>query len=232
MSLKTRVLEVCALVCVPAALMWCLLTDIASPSLLTSAMTLLPLDLMALRFEGQRPAMRQLMPTIVLAAAAAAGRVLFAPFPNVKPVSAIAIIAGACLGRSSGFAVGALAALASNFFFGQGEWTPLQMYSWGLIGYVAGLIGEAGLAESDGPFKGRAVYVWGMVSAFVYGLVMNGWYVIGYVRPITWPSITAAFAGGIPLDVVHGISTVVFLGLVWGPTRRSIERVVAKYGLG
>lgn len=227
-----RVLELTALAAVPAALMWCLLTDVASPSLLTSAMTLGSLAAMALRFEGRRPAMRQLMPTIVLAAAAAAGRVLFAPFPNVKPVSAITIIAGACLGRTSGFAVGALAALASNFFFGQGEWTPLQMYAWGLIGYVAGVMGEVGLADEDGPFRGRLVYVWGLLSAFVYGLVMNGWYVIGYVRPIAWPTVAAAFAGGIPLDAVHGVSTVIFLMLMWGPQRRSIKRVIAKYGLG
>ena len=146
--------------------------------------------------------------------------------------AAVVVIAGACLGRTSGFAVGALAALASNFFFGQGEWTPLQMYAWGLIGYVAGVMGEVGLADEDGPFRGRLVYVWWLLSAFVYGLVMNGWYVIGYVRPIAWPTVAAAFAGGIPLDAVHGVSTVIFLMLMWGPQRRSIKRVIAKYGLG
>ena len=75
------------------------------------------------------------MPTVVLAALAAAGRILFAPIPDFKPVSAIAIIAGVAFGRKSGFMVGSLAALASNFFFGQGVWTPWQMYAWGLVGY-------------------------------------------------------------------------------------------------
>ena len=74
------------------------------------------------------------MPTLVLAALAAAGRILFGPIPDFKPVSAIAIIAGATLGRRNGFMVGALAALTSNFFFGQGMWTPWQMYAWGLGG--------------------------------------------------------------------------------------------------
>lgn len=77
---------------------------------------------------------------VVLAALAAAGRILFAPIPDFKPVSAIAIIAGVVFGRKSGFMVGALAALASNFFFGQGPWTPWQMYAWGLVGYGARLL--------------------------------------------------------------------------------------------
>ncbi|MFR3452057.1 MAG: ECF transporter S component [Collinsella sp.] len=76
------------------------------------------------------------MPTLVLAACAAAGRILFAPIPDFKPLSAIAIIAGATLGPRNGFMVGALAALTSNFFFGQGLWSPWQMYAWGVVGYV------------------------------------------------------------------------------------------------
>ena len=37
-------------------------------------------------------------------------------------------------GAAPGFAVGALAALVSNFWFGQGPWTPWQMAGWGLCG--------------------------------------------------------------------------------------------------
>src|SRR5207302_755855 len=55
-----------------------------------------------------------------LAAAAAGGRVLFAAVPGVQPVTVIAVAAGAALGARAGFGVGALAALASNFFLGQG----------------------------------------------------------------------------------------------------------------
>ncbi len=61
-----------------------------------------------------------------------------------KPVSAIAVIAGAAFGRRSGFMVGALAALVSNFFFGQGPWTPWQMYGWGLVGYLGGVLASLG----------------------------------------------------------------------------------------
>ena len=177
-------------------------------------------------FEASRPPLRQLMPTAVLAALAAAGRVLFAPLPDVKPVSAVAIVAGAALGRRSGFVVGALAALLSNFFFGQGPWTPWQMYAWGLVGYVGGLLGERGLL-------GRApvLYGWGLLSGPVFGLILNGYHVLGYVRPLTWPAVLAACAASLPLDVMHGVATAAFLAAIWLPWGRALRRVVAKYDL-
>ena len=53
--------------------------------------------------------------------------------PNVKPTTDIVLLAGYALGGAPGFAVGAVAALASNLFFGQGPWTPWQMAAWGLV---------------------------------------------------------------------------------------------------
>ncbi|MFR7797549.1 MAG: ECF transporter S component [Collinsella sp.] len=109
--------------------------------------------------------MRQIMPTLVLAALAAAGRILFGPIPDFKPVSAIAIIAGATLGRRNGFMVGALAALTSNFFFGQGMWTPWQMYAWGLVGYVGGALAHAGAFDrADGTVRMPALLAYGFAS--------------------------------------------------------------------
>ena len=60
-----------------------------------------------------------------LAAFAALGRIAFAAIPNVKPTTDIVLVSGYALGAGPGFVVGALAALVSNFFFGQGPWTPV-----------------------------------------------------------------------------------------------------------
>ncbi len=140
-------LEAVSLAAVPAVLAACAVSGVEQTALLSMLVVLAALLLFFAAFEGGSPRMRDIMPTVVLAALAAAGRILFAPFPDFKPVSAIAIIAGVAFGRRSGFMVGALAALASNFFFGQGPWTPWQMYAWGLVGYLAGLIAQAGVFE-------------------------------------------------------------------------------------
>ena len=163
------VLEVPALLAVPAAMVALAAAGVPATAGLTLAVALLAVGLVLASFEASRPALRQLMPTAVLAAVAAAGRVLFSPLPDVKPVSAVAIVAGATLGRRSGFVVGALAALLSNFFFGQGPWTPWQMYAWGLVGYVGGVLGERGLLE-----RPPVLYGWGLLSGLVYGLFLNG----------------------------------------------------------
>ena len=91
-------------------------------------------------FESGTDSTRELAVIATLAAAAAAGRVLFAAVPGVQPVTVIAIIAGASLGARAGFATGALAAFVSNLFLGQGIWTPQQMLGWGACGAVGALL--------------------------------------------------------------------------------------------
>lgn len=219
-------LEVPALLAVPAAMVGLAVAGVDASAGLTLVVALLALGLLLASFEASRPALRQLMPTAVLAAVAAAGRVLFAPVPDVKPVSAIAIVAGASLGRRGGFVVGAVAALVSNAFFGQGPWTPWQMYAWGLVGYVGGVLSDHGLLG-----RPAVLYGWGFASGIVYGLLLNGYYVLGYVKPLTVPSVLAACAASLPLDVTHGAATVAFLVAIWAPWGRAIRRVVAKYDL-
>lgn len=142
--------EIVAIFATPVVLVACAIANFDQTALLTLVVVLASIGIFFASYEASRPRLRDIMPTVVLAALAAAGRILFAPIPDFKPVSAIAIIAGVAFGRKSGFMVGALAALASNFFFGQGPWTPWQMYAWGLVGYGAGLLAMV-------PAKRRAV---------------------------------------------------------------------------
>ena len=93
-------------------------------------------------YERAHPTARVIALVATLAALAALGRIAFAPLPNVKPTTDIVLISGYVLGGAPGFAVGAVAALASNLFFGQGPWTPWQMAGWGAVGLVG-----AGLAR-------------------------------------------------------------------------------------
>ena len=216
-------LDAALLALTPLVLLACALTGQEASAALTLLVAGVSLWLMARRFEASKPALRQVLPTVVLAALAAAGRILFAPFPDVKPVSAIATLAGATLGPRSGFMVGALGALVSNLFFGQGPWTPWQMYAWGLVGYLGGCLGRRGCLETP---VGRTA--WGVASGLLYGALLNAWHVIGFVKPLSWAGALAAFGAGLPWDLVHGVATAAFLQLIWKPWGAKLRRLQSK----
>lgn len=220
-------LELPLLAAVPIVLVACAVLELEQAALLTVLVACCALAVFMGGWEHSKPAPRQLMPTVVLAALAAAGRVIFAPIPDFKPVTAICIIAGVMFGKRSGFMVGALAALASNFFFGQGPWTPWQMYAWGLTGYCAGVLAGRGVFERHP----RAVYAWGFFAPLLYGLLLNGWYVVGFVRPIEPATVLLAYGAGLPFDLVHSAATVVFLLLLYAPWVRKLTRIRDKYAL-
>ena len=91
-------------------------------------------------FEGRKPQARELLTIAVLVAIAVAGRAAFFMVPSFKPVVAVTIISAVCFGAESGFLVGALSMLSSNMLFGQGPWTPWQMFAAGIIGFLAGIL--------------------------------------------------------------------------------------------
>lgn len=221
-----RAIEPCVLIAAPCVMAFSTLLPTGQAALVLACAALLAIAVVFIHYDQEKPPLQEMMPTVVLAALAAAGRILFAAIPDFKPVSAICIIAGATFGKRCGFMVGALAALVSNFFFGQGAWTVWQMYAWGMVGYLAGVLARRGLFE-----KTPALLVYGFLSAMLYGLFLNGWYIAGFVRPITWQALFAAYAAGFPLDCVHGVATVVFLAALFLPWRRKLQRIQQKYAL-
>lgn len=218
-------LEVAALVLLPAVMGACALLGADASAAVSMAAALASLLLFFTSYEWARPGLRETMPVVVLAALAAAGRILFAPFPDVKPVSAVCIVAGAIFGRRSGFMVGALAALVSNFFFGQGAWTPWQMYAWGFVGWLGGVLAQAGVFER--PWR---LYAYGFASGLIYGLIVNLWTLIGFYHPQTLAEALVIWSAAVPLDLVHSVATVAFLALLWKPWRRKLERLKLVYG--
>lgn len=221
-------LEAASVLATPVVLAVCAWMNLDQTAVLSLVVLLASLAVFFASYERSRPRLRDIMPTAVLAALAAAGRILFAPIPDFKPVSAIAIIAGVAFGRKSGFMVGALAALASNFFFGQGPWTPWQMYAWGMVGYGAGLL--APLIERHP----AAVYAYGFLSCLGYGFILNAWSILSFfhAQAAGVAGVLAVYAAALPFDVLHGAATVVFLLALYAPWRRKLARVRRKFGLG
>lgn len=177
-------------------------------------------------FERRRPMARELVPIAVLSAIAALGRVAFAAFPDVKPTSAVTIISGIVFGPEAGFMTGATAAVTSNIFFGQGPYTPWQMFAWGIMGFCAGLFSRGGL------LRGRvSICVFGFIWGILYGWIMDVWQVLGYVNPINFKSVLITFAASFYLDLTHAIATSAFLLILAKPWIKILGRVKKKYGL-
>lgn len=166
--------------------------------------------------ESGTESVKDLTLVATIAGVAAAARVLFAPVPGVQPVTVIVVVAGAALGPRRGFAVGALAALASNFFLGQGIWTPWQMLAWGACGL-------AGAAAA--PFLRRRIAL--AALTFVLGLGFSAfldvweWYAF---FPHTQAALALQLSRGFPFDLAHAVGNVL-LALAIGPElRRVLER--------
>lgn len=194
-------------------------------SLLIILYTCIPFVLV---FEQRKPQARELIVIALLASIAVAGRSAFFMLPQFKPVLAIVIIAGVSLGAEAGFLVGATAGFVSNFFFGQGPWTPWQMFAFGIIGFGAGLLFKRGRLK-----RSRLVLcLYGGMSAIaVYGGIMNMSSVSMVGGSLNTEAVLAVFVSGFWFDLVHAAATVFFLFLLARPMLEKLDRIKAKYGL-
>ena len=148
--------------------------------------------------------------------------------PQFKPVMALTIIAGVAFGGETGFLVGAMTMLASNFLFSQGPWTPFQMFSMGIIGFLAGVLFRKGwLRRSRG-----ALCVYGAIAAVViYGGIMNPASALMYSQEVRWKVLVTYYITGFPMDCVHAAATVLFLLVLAEPMLEKLDRIKVKYGL-
>ena len=111
-------------------------------SFVTAALAILTVAGYFLHFEKKHSDSTQLVIIAAMTALSVFGRIVFSFLPGFKPCTAIVIITALYMGRESGFMTGAMTALISNFYFGQGAWTPFQMLVWGLTGYFAGMLAD------------------------------------------------------------------------------------------
>ena len=182
----------------------------------------------ALIFESRKPQARELMIIAVLCAIAVAGRIAFFMLPQCKPVIAIVIISGVAFGGEVGFLVGVITGFVSNLFFGQGPWTPWQMFAFGIIGFLAGLLFRKGFLQ-PAPIP---LAVFGAFAAFIiFGGIMNPAAVLMFQSYPTTAMFIAAYLQGIPFDLIHAAATAVFLLIIARPMLEKLDRIKIKYGL-
>ncbi len=176
-------------------------------------------------YERSRPSARLLAVVGTLAALAILGRIAFAPIPNVKPTTDIVLIAGYALGGAPGFAVGAVSALVSNLFFGEGPWTPWQMAAWGLVGLLG-----AGLALASGRRMGRVpLAVACALAGLGYGVILDVSTWVTFTGERTLGQFGAISAASLPFNLAHAAGNLVFY-LAFGPSLvRAVERCRARF---
>ncbi len=194
-------------------------------ALLILVETMLPFFLI---FEGRKPQARELTVIAVLCAIGVVGRAAFFMLPAFKPVLALVIIAGVAFGGETGFLVGAMTMVASNVLFGQGPWTPWQMFSAGIIGFLAGVLFRKGLLRRS---KVSLCIYGAIASIVIYGGIMNPAAALIYTETLNWKLLLTYYVSGIPVDLIHAVATVLFLWLAAEPMLEKLDRIKVKYGL-
>lgn len=182
-------------------------------------------------FESRRPQTREIVMLAVMCALAVAARAAFAWLPSFKPMAAIIMITGIALGPSSGFLAGSLAALTSNFIFGQGPWTPWQMLAFGLCGLAFGALARRGIIKREKLGAPALVALSALGAAFVVlvaGPVLDTSSLFFMVSRITPETIVAVYLAGFPMNCMQAAATFVTLLLVANPLLDKMARIQRK----
>lgn len=176
-------------------------------------------------FERRAAGSKEIALVAIMGAVSAVVRIPFAAVPSVQPSTYLIICTGYVFGAVPGFMVGALTALVSNLFLGQGPWTVYQMFAWGLVGVAASYLGRFHPGR-------RGLIIFGIVSGYVFGAIMNLWFWASLVYPLTPRTFLVAWLSSIWFDTAHAIGNAVFLGLFGTKTITILERFRSKFHWG
>ena len=194
---------------------------------LASALSALLLSFPAiLAFEWKGCGARELAAIAVMTGLSVCSRVLFAPLPGFKPVSAIVILTGLSFGPLAGFITGAASAVLSNFFFGQGPWTAFQMLAWGSVGFLSGFFCRSRLRRSF-----ALLLPLGIFGGILFSVLTDLWTTVSVTGALLPAAYLTFLAAGLPFTVIYAVSNVLFLIFLTRPILRKTDRLKNKYGL-
>jgi energy-coupling factor transport system substrate-specific component len=180
-----------------------------------------------LKFESRLPEAKEVVLLAVLTALTVVMRIVFSPLPFFKPVTALIILAGLAFGSEAGFLIGALSALLSNFYYSQGIWTPYQMFAWGLIGSVSGLM--KGILKLKKAWSYFFLLLLGVFSAFVFAFIMDIQTVLFIDNYFNLKRFILATGSSFPYTMIHVLSNVFFLFAFGEIMLRVFVRIKTKY---
>ena len=216
------------ILCFGAVLTGAILLRDRSYYLISSLILLFACLPFAAMFRRRHGKVRELVIVSVMAAIAVASRAAFYMLPTVKPLCAIAMITGLYLGEETGFMVGVLSMFLSNFLFGQGAWTPYQIFGMGFAVFTADVILRAGQWQEK---RIVCAAVGGLCCFLLYGFCADSCAVLAMAPDLHWESVSAVILTGLPFNASHGVVTAVVMFLLNRPIGEKLERMCVKYQL-
>ena len=178
-------------------------------------------------FEGRKPQARELVVIAVLCAIAVAARAAI-PLPHFKPMFAVIILSGFAFGAETGFLVGAVSAFASNFFYGQGAYTPWQMMAYGAAGLAAGLFFQRGWLKR----RRLPMAIFGFFCVLLLvGPLLDTCSVFLMLTEITPKTAWPLYLSGLPVNASQAVCTFITILLLGEPFQEKLDRVKLKFGL-
>jgi len=173
-------------------------------------------------FENRAVSSKEIALVAMLGTVSAVFRIPFAAIPSVQPCTYLIICTGYVFGPLSGFIVGAVTALVSNFFLGQGPWTIYQMFGWGLAGVAAAYLRRVNLDL-------KWLIALGIAWGFIFGAITNLWFWTSFIYPLTMRTFLLYQLQSVWFDTFHAISNAVFLILFGRKTIDILERFRNKF---
>jgi len=193
----------------------------SSWSLVLLAIVVLVIGAFLLEFEEKELSAKHISLIAMLGTISAVSRVPFATLPGVQPCTYLVICSGIVFGPIAGFMVGAVTAAVSNIFLGQGPWTVFQILGWGLAGLTSGVLFGIGK-----PLRDSRVFlvVYGVMWGYLFGFIVNVWYWVTYIYPLTWKTLLFTQATSIWFDTMHALGNAVFMLFLAPKTIAMLER--------
>lgn len=175
-------------------------------------------------FEAAAVSSKEIALVAMLGTISAVLRVPFAAIPNVQPCTYLIICTGYVFGPVAGFTVGAITALVSNFFLGQGPWTLYQMIAWGLAGVSTGYLSRFTMNK-------RLLVVFGILWGYLFGWITNIWFWTAFVYPLNLNTFILTQVNTIWFDTFHAIGNGIFLGILGMKTIAILQRFKRRFSV-
>ena len=180
-------------------------------------------------FESRKPQARELVTLAVMCAIAVASRAAFIWAPNFKPIGGIVMITAMAFGPQAGFMTGSLSLIVSDMIFGQGPWTPWQMFSFGLLGFISGLLARKGILTEKRPLIDAVIGF--LLMVLVVGPILDTCAIFTMAQMINSESVLAVYLAGLPVNISQGTAVFLCVLLLTRPMMNKLERIKIKYGM-